>query len=423
LLEADDPVFHSKQGIVHKREQQHRLGQTNTFSPNEVSVPGLRLLQEEHNHTNSNSLENAVYHTASNILSNSTTTTLILARECECFVEENYEMVVCPFSTNMCGQVLDNHRVNSDGKYPETVNCFSEALQKGDTNMHRNLWLFVMIVWGFFLAMMVLTPQGRSCMSFLPSRVMGYCFHWNGLVADYLLAHRPERAKTMIRNHILLRRRQLYRELSRAWRQEQREARQQGAQNPNQPVQEQDNIELVVTPSGEVMDRNLNGEDGLPTTISALPRRKPTALALKTQIYQGHADRRGASIVNENVGNNDNDEDLDGNPQCAICFCDLVEGSDRVGVLPCQHIFHVEPCLKGWLARGNNSCPFCRLENVAAERYHEEEEITAHKNDGNEEFQSHGVASTNGDTEATSEISSNSLSDPENRSPVQERDA
>ena len=41
---------------------------------------------------------------------------------------------------------------------------------------------------------------------------------------------------------------------------------------------------------------------------------------------------------------------------CAICLCHLEEG-DRVGDIPCRHIFHVD-CLKEWIQRKNH-CPLC----------------------------------------------------------------
>lgn len=47
----------------------------------------------------------------------------------------------------------------------------------------------------------------------------------------------------------------------------------------------------------------------------------------------------------------------DGAEPCPICFEDLSTG--RVAAGPCAHIFHAT-CIKGWLARGNLSCPCCR---------------------------------------------------------------
>jgi hypothetical protein len=51
---------------------------------------------------------------------------------------------------------------------------------------------------------------------------------------------------------------------------------------------------------------------------------------------------------------------------CAICMATL-ENGDRVGDIPCNHLFHVEPCLKRWL-RKKNECPLCCAPNVGQQR-------------------------------------------------------
>lgn len=66
--------------------------------------------------------------------------------------------------------------------------------------------------------------------------------------------------------------------------------------------------------------------------------------------------------VNQHDDHDDNDaDDLDG---CMICFAPLCDG-DRVGSLPCKHLFHVH-CLKTWLKR-RNVCPLCLCEEAAEE--------------------------------------------------------
>jgi len=52
---------------------------------------------------------------------------------------------------------------------------------------------------------------------------------------------------------------------------------------------------------------------------------------------------------------------------CAICYVPIEDG-DRVGALPCGHIFHVDPCLKHWLSR-RNVCPLCLQENIATPQF------------------------------------------------------
>ena len=52
--------------------------------------------------------------------------------------------------------------------------------------------------------------------------------------------------------------------------------------------------------------------------------------------------------------------------ECTICLADFTQG-ERVGDLPCGHVFHVEPCLKKWITR-NNRCPLCQTVDVAVPR-------------------------------------------------------
>lgn len=49
--------------------------------------------------------------------------------------------------------------------------------------------------------------------------------------------------------------------------------------------------------------------------------------------------------------------------ECMICLADLCPG-DRVGNLPCGHLYHVDPCLKEWLRRKNH-CPLCHAPDLA----------------------------------------------------------
>lgn len=70
----------------------------------------------------------------------------------------------------------------------------------------------------------------------------------------------------------------------------------------------------------------------------------------------------------QNACNNDNsdkceDEDED-EVMCTICMIEIEDG-DRVGALPCNHLFHVD-CLKEWIKR-RNVCPLCQTP-IAEER-------------------------------------------------------
>ena len=80
----------------------------------------------------------------------------------------------------------------------------------------------------------------------------------------------------------------------------------------------------------------------------------------------------------ENVNNSQNDcsshshaSDADlsewNDNTCSICYVPLEDG-DRVGALPCGHVFHVDPCLKQWLTR-RNVCPLCLEDNIATPQF------------------------------------------------------
>lgn len=64
----------------------------------------------------------------------------------------------------------------------------------------------------------------------------------------------------------------------------------------------------------------------------------------------------------------DDDESFD----CTICLA-AVEDGEKVGILPCSHIFHAE-CLGHWIQR-RNVCPLCQATEIASPRAIENREI------------------------------------------------
>ena len=101
--------------------------------------------------------------------------------------------------------------------------------------------------------------------------------------------------------------------------------------------------------------RQSSRQDGDTTTTTI-----DTVAATATDNESGaHHDDTDDGVENTVVDNTlvDDDDDDDENT-CTICFTPLQDG-DRVGALPCQHMFHVD-CLKVWLTR-RNACPLCAV--------------------------------------------------------------
>ena len=64
--------------------------------------------------------------------------------------------------------------------------------------------------------------------------------------------------------------------------------------------------------------------------------------------------------------NEDDFSEYDENEEtCTICSMTIEDG-DRIGLLPCDHKFHVD-CLKEWIKR-KNVCPLCQVPDIAREK-------------------------------------------------------
>lgn len=111
--------------------------------------------------------------------------------------------------------------------------------------------------------------------------------------------------------------------------------------------------------------------------------RRPTRLALKTRIYrEAEISEKEAtslsSLDDEERGDELGEtETLD----CTICF-GAIENGERIGALPCDHIFHVE-CLKSWLVR-RAVCPLCQRTDVVHPLYNEHQASVDDDTDGSQ---------------------------------------
>jgi hypothetical protein len=164
---------------------------------------------------------------------------------------------------------------------------------------------------------------------------------WNRFVVTRMLRLNPDRARVFIRNNVR-RRRMLERTADRD------EAQMEDATVATAMVQE-------------------------------AKEEEPTSLALRTKLYKGGLHRRRGSLrstkdeessvrcmsFSESHSSEHGEADEE-DENCTICFAPLLDG-DRVGAIPCDHIFHAE-CLKMWLKR-RNVCPLCQTKDVATPRF------------------------------------------------------
>eukprot|EP00565_Helicotheca_tamesis_P009016 CAMPEP_0185725436 /NCGR_PEP_ID=MMETSP1171-20130828/1704_1 /TAXON_ID=374046 /ORGANISM="Helicotheca tamensis, Strain CCMP826" /LENGTH=420 /DNA_ID=CAMNT_0028393571 /DNA_START=240 /DNA_END=1502 /DNA_ORIENTATION=+ len=85
----------------------------------------------------------------------------------------------------------------------------------------------------------------------------------------------------------------------------------------------------------------------------------------------------------------DDEQFLDDGVTCTICILEIEDG-DRIGVLPCDHYFHVD-CLKPWILK-RNSCPLCQTKKIAEPQYD-------HNNDENGDTAEEGSDGGNDDND------------------------
>ena len=228
---------------------------------------------------------------------------------CPCAGKHGYpsEKFYCPLSKDYCAVpgIYDRDIVD-----PICLNLRNNEI------FVRSVWPVVLIWFGLSAIFCFFTVPGRNALDCCISSV---CPCWNRFVVSSIMRRNPNRANLMIQRYWNRRRQQLeqrYRER---------------LQNINETEVEMQQVQ------------------------------RPTELALKTKIYK--AEESGLASAAAMV-DDENFEDNQGQ-SCSICFVPIEDG-DRVGALPCNHIFHVD-CLKGWLKR-RNVCPLCMQTDVAPPR-------------------------------------------------------
>jgi hypothetical protein len=241
-----------------------------------------------------------------------TTGELFYARECSCH-EPEAPTVYCPFAIKTC---LSPSRWDPD-QIPGCRNIPQGQDVKSYALLLSSVWFICL------LSCLVCTNMGPSIFNFCLSRCIP---GWTEYVVDRIIRRNPERARHMYR--LLLVRQHL--------------ALEQAMElHRNEAVNEQ--------------------QDEAPSFESECkdPVQPPTSLSLRSKKYRAEKCEKALG------SGQDNDSETDA-IDCTICFATLIDG-DRVGSLPCDHLFHVE-CLKMWLPR-RNVCPLCQTADIATPRY------------------------------------------------------
>lgn len=100
-------------------------------------------------------------------------------------------------------------------------------------------------------------------------------------------------------------------------------------------------------------------------TATPKPKRKKVKkpYSLKTKSFTATSSSSFCCSTDSSSDDNniDNETDEDEEVECAICLGPLQHG-DRVGDIPCGHLFHKD-CLKTWLVR-RKRCPLCQCQGL-----------------------------------------------------------
>lgn len=237
---------------------------------------------------------------------------------------------------------------------------YREQLSCGLTNAGGPQFLYSTLLFaaaaGFLILLLVasLTHFGRSAVSYLATLLS--FGKWNETQADRLLHSNRNLAMRMIFNNFQLRheatQRQAYRDIQRSERR--RRQRQGGA--------------------GERRDETTESNNGDQQSDNESPPKEPVSLALKTRIF-GSCEHDFPPTTDDGEASVEGEEDCD-LMTCSICIMELEKG-DRVGALPCRHVFHVS-CLKPWLQQ-NNVCPMCKREEIAQPKYETKDQAETQK--------------------------------------------
>lgn len=249
---------------------------------------------------------------------------VVPVRACSC---RDIGPVYCPLRVDHCA-VIRRYDPTVHGSLP--LGCVDPVEKKDE--FAETTFMIVVLWFSVLLSCIICTHWGRQLVHFfLSSCIPGY----NPALAWFILRTDRELANVMMHRHVDSQRHLMFQRLEHI--------------------------------SSELAADILNGRDILDETQhpiqQAIKKKQAGTLALKTRILENDQHSAEKAESNANKEENDDDEVFD---DCIICFQPL-ESGDRVGDLPCKHLFHAD-CLKTWLKR-RNACPLCNANQIASPRF------------------------------------------------------
>jgi hypothetical protein len=221
-------------------------------------------------------------------------------RACDCYTSRYSDNV-----TYYCP--LDRNYCYSPTGFVTNVGPPSCVNESSKRSVAQLILPFVEVMFCLVGIGLIFSVPGIHALSCFPSHTLP-C--WNKVAARYMIRRNPERAYGILRNYFL-----------------------RGLDQPSS----------VANHRAEELRRRL---------VLYVPALR---LSLKTAKFN-------SSIPKPNGSASMNGDDVVHDHTCSICFVDLNDG-DRVPLIPCAHLFHVE-CLKTWLKR-RNTCPLCLQPDIA----------------------------------------------------------
>lgn len=296
---------------------------------------------------------NNVSSITSNTYDSSTTSTsqIFPAKECVCAGINN---VYCLIEYgDLCGVPRDPN---------DAVGCFH---LDSKTKFIQNAWPVVLLWYGALLVFLMATENGKNARYYLVS----LCFKSRNMeLADQIVAREIQLREQMRIASMTQQRRVL--ELAQQRRQE--ILNEIEGNNPTLILKttrfckatHNNGFNKQTTPKKrKSLANEINRDQHCKDDIIKTPEKPqsveqkvdtPATLPTTPETDNGDEDNNNSSYIY----NYDEDEDV----TCTICI-GVINDGDKVGVLPCNHLFH-SSCLKEWIKR-RNVCPLCQEPDIA----------------------------------------------------------